>query len=154
RVATYARVSTDEQREGRTIDSQVKDLERFADLHNHTIVRRYTDEGWSGSLLNRPALDQLRDEATDGLFEAVIVADVDRLSRDVPTLAVVKRDLEHRRAALIFKNLQNTNPPLAIFMVNIWGSFAEFERALITDRPRRGRRYKVQERKVIMGNLP
>jgi site-specific DNA recombinase len=154
RAAIYARVSTDEQTEGRTIDSQIRDLERFAEAQHHTVVDRYIDEGWSGSLLSRPALDRLRDDATNPMFQVVLITDVDRLSRDVANLAVVKRDLEAKGVKLVFQKLPNDNSPLADFMVNILGSFAEFERAMIRDRTRRGRRFKAQERQLVVGNIP
>src|ERR1700682_4626049 len=96
RVAFYCRVSTEEQREGQTIDSQVAELDRFAQERKWTVFDVYKDEGWSGSLLARPALDQLRDHAHQGRFEAIVVNDVDRLARDVSHLGIVKRDLESR----------------------------------------------------------
>ena len=154
RVTIYARVSTDEQKQGRTIDSQIKELERYAQAKGYAVVDRYIDDGWSGSLLSRPALDRLRDDAARSGFEAVLLADVDRLSRDLANLAVVKRALESKGVTLIFQKLPSDGSPLSNFMVNILGSFAEFERTLIADRTRRGRRFKVQERQLIMGNLP
>ena len=57
-VAIYARVSTEEQREGQTIDSQVAELERFANEKSWRVAEIYKDEGWSGSLLARPELDR------------------------------------------------------------------------------------------------
>ena len=57
-VALYCRVSTEEQREGQTIDSQVAELERFAHEKKWPVLGIYKDEGWSGSLLARPALDR------------------------------------------------------------------------------------------------
>lgn len=126
----------------------------FAASRGDAVVEKYIDEGWSGSLLNRPALDALRDAADQKAFDAVLINDVDRLSRDIANLGVVKRDLERKGVAIIFRKLPADKGPLSDFMVNILGSFAEFERAMITDRTRRGRRYKVQERQLIIGNQP
>jgi site-specific DNA recombinase len=154
RVALYCRVSTDEQKQGGTIESQIMELETFAQSRGYIVVQKYIDDGWSGALLSRPELDKLRDDAAKHLFGAVLINDVDRLGRDVANLAVVKRDLEAKGVEVIFKNLPNDRSPLANFMVNVLGSFAEFERAMIADRTRRGRRFKVQERRLIMGNLP
>jgi len=153
-ISIYARVSTEEQKQARTIDSQIKELEQHSRLRGYIIVRRYIDDGWSGASLSRPALDRLRDEANPDVFEAVLVTDVDRLSRDVAHLAVVKRDLEAKGVKLLFQKLPTDSSPLSDFMVNILGSFAEFERAIIADRTRRGKRMKVQERGLIVGNLP
>jgi len=154
RVAFYCRVSTEEQREGQTIDSQIAELERFADDRKWSVVDVYRDEGWSGSLLARPALDQLRDHAQQGRFEAVLVNDVDRLARDVSHLGIVKRDLESRNVRVIFRKLPGEESPTHNLLVNILGSFAEFERELITDRTRRGRRHKVEVRKQHVGAIP
>lgn len=105
RVALYARVSTEEQREGQTIESQVKELERFALQKEWDICGVYRDEGWSGSMLARPNLDRLRDDASKKLFDAVLINDVDRLARDVSHLGVIKRDLERTSVQVIFRKL-------------------------------------------------
>src|SRR5438105_2435780 len=94
RLAIYARVSTEEQREGQNIDSQIAELERFAREKAWLITGTYKDEGWSGGVMERPELDRLRDDAQKGVFAAVLINDVDRLARDVAHLGVVKRDLE------------------------------------------------------------
>ena len=81
RVAVYARVSTEEQKEGHTINSQVAELQRFARDGGYIIMKVYKDDGWSGSVIGRPALDQLRDDARGGEIQAVLINDVDRLAR-------------------------------------------------------------------------
>jgi site-specific DNA recombinase len=96
RAALYARVSTEEQREGQTIDSQVSELELFVRQKGGDIVGVYKDDGWSGSILVRPELDRLRDDASKGLFDTVVLNDVDRLARDVSHLGIIKRDLERQ----------------------------------------------------------
>ena len=151
RVAFYARVSTDEQREGQTIDSQVAELERFAADKGWIVTEIFKDEGWSGAAMVRPALDRLRDSAPKQLFQAVLINDVDRLARDVTHLGVIKRDLERKGVQVIFRKLPAENSPTHNLMVNILGSFAEFERELITDRTRRGKRHKVEVRKQYLG---
>src|ERR1700722_993379 len=94
RLALYARVSTEEQREGQTIDSQIAELERFAREKALVITGIYRDDGWSGGIMARPDLDRLRDDSRAGLFQAVLINDVDRLARDVSHLGIIKRDLE------------------------------------------------------------
>src|SRR5260370_5502515 len=88
-LAIYARVSTDEQKEGQTIDSQIAELERFARDKGWLCAGVYKDEGWSGAVMARPALDHLRDDAFKGLFQAVLINDVNRLARDVTHLGVI-----------------------------------------------------------------
>jgi site-specific DNA recombinase len=153
RAAVYARVSSEEQREGQTIDSQIAELERFAREKGWSLFGVYKDEGWSGALLNRPALDRLRDEAAQKKFELVLINDVDRLARDVAHLGIVKRDLERRGVKVIFRKLPSDESPTYNLMVNILGSFAEFEREMIADRTRRGRRHKVEVRQQFLGSI-
>src|SRR5450759_3242580 len=152
RVAIYARVSTEEQREGQTIDSQIAELERFSREKGWPIVGTYKDEGWSGGVMERPDLDRLRDDARKGVFDAVLINDVDRLARDVAHLGVIKRDLERKGIQVMFRKLPTETSPTYTLMVNILGSFAEFEREMIADRVRRGRRHKVEVRKQYLGS--
>lgn len=154
RIALYARVSSEEQREGQTIDSQIAELERFAKERDWVVTDIYRDEGWSGGIIARPNMDRLRDDASRKIFDAVLVNDVDRLARDVAHLGVIKRDLERKGVQLIFRKLPSENSPMRNLMVNILGSFAEFEKELIADRTRRGRRHKAEVRKQFVGSLP
>jgi site-specific DNA recombinase len=153
-VALYARVSTDEQREGQNIDSQIEEVRRFAAANQWPVYGVYKDEGWSGAVLARPDLDRLRDDASKGLFKAVVLNDVDRLARDVSHLGIIKRDLERHGVQIVFRKLPTSSSPTHDLMVNILGSFAQFERALIADRTRRGKRFKVEVRKLYVGSHP
>lgn len=152
RAAIYARVSSEEKKEGQSIESQVAELERFAAGKGWHIAGIYSDDGWSGPLLARPELDRLRDDAAKGLFNIALINHVDRLSRDVTHLGIIKRDLERHGVQVVFAKLPGDDSPAYNLMVNILGSFAEFERELILDRTRRGRRYKVEVRKQYLGS--
>jgi resolvase-like protein len=83
RAALYARVSTEKQGRDQTIDSQLEALRAWAVAHGHEVGKEHvsTDEGYSGSRLDRPALDRLRDAARGGEFEVVAVYSPDRLAR-------------------------------------------------------------------------
>lgn len=151
KVVLYARVSSEEQKQGHNIDSQLGELKQFAEQRNWSIVGEYRDEAWSGALLARPGLDQLRDDGRKKMFDAVLINDVDRLARDVTHLGVIKRDLERSGIRVIFRKIPSENSPTHNLLVNILGSFAEFERELIMDRTRRGRRHKVETRQQFIG---
>src|SRR5258708_5066371 len=87
RLAIYARVSTDEQREGQTIDSQVSELQRYANDRSCPVVGIYKDDGWSGAVMERPELDHLRDDARQGVFDAVLH------STFIPCRAIAQSDV-------------------------------------------------------------
>jgi site-specific DNA recombinase len=154
RIALYARVSGEEQKQGHNIDSQISELEEYASRNEWPVIQIYKDEAWSGAALARPALDQLRDDAGKKLFDAVLINDVDRLARDVTHLGVIKRDLERSGVRVIFRKIPSENSPTHNLLVNILGSFAEFEREMIMDRTRRGRRHKVETRQQFIGCIP
>ncbi|MFA5967607.1 MAG: recombinase family protein [Patescibacteria group bacterium] len=155
KVAIYARVSTDEQREGHTIQSQLNELRKYAQENNFLVSNEYLDDGWSGSLLDRPALDRMRDDADKSLFEAVLVNDVDRLARDIGHIIAIRRDLENKGKQIIFRKLPNNNHDAnGNLMINMMSAFAEYEREVILDRTRRGKRNKVENMKLILGGIP
>jgi site-specific DNA recombinase len=154
RVALYARVSGEEQKQGHNIDSQIAELQEHASRNEWPVIDIYKDEAWSGAALARPALDRLRDDAGKKLFDGVLINDVDRLARDVTHLGVIKRDLERSGVRVIFRKIPSENSPMHNLLVNILGSFAEFEREMIMDRTRRGRRHKVETRQQFIGCIP
>ena len=80
-VAIYARVSTSAQEVQETIEAQLLEVRKFAKEHGYIIVKEYLDQGWSGDVLARPALDELRLAARKKLWDAVLIYDPDRLGR-------------------------------------------------------------------------
>ena len=76
RSAIYAKVSTESQEKQQTIDSQLSDLRNYASQNNLTIVEEYIDNGYSGELFERPALDKLRDDAKNRLFSVLLKSPV------------------------------------------------------------------------------
>src|SRR3989344_6110437 len=83
-IAYYCRVSTSNQEDQKTIQNQEMELELLADElygeSNYVVTRRYYDDGWSGDILARPYLDQLRQDARAGLWDIVFIYDPDRLA--------------------------------------------------------------------------
>jgi site-specific DNA recombinase len=80
-VAIYGRVSSSNQEQEGTIETQLSAVNDFASKNGYVIVQKYTDEGWSGDSIVRPALDQLRMDAKKKIWSAVIMYDPDRLAR-------------------------------------------------------------------------
>lgn len=97
RVATYARVSSDDQAERGTIQTQIGELERrLAGTAGVEVVARYVDDGVSGTirLAERPGGRRLMADAAKGRFDELHVYAPDRLGRDFIDLATVRRELE------------------------------------------------------------
>jgi site-specific DNA recombinase len=82
-AAIYARVSSDQQKENHTIQSQTAALIEYAKAHGYAVPCQwqFQDEGYSGATLLRPGLEAVRDLAAAGQIAAVLVYSPDRLSR-------------------------------------------------------------------------
>ncbi|MCD6359379.1 MAG: recombinase family protein [Armatimonadetes bacterium] len=151
KVAIYARVSTETQEQQKTIESQLEELREIC--KNFQVVREYVDNGWSGETLARPALDRLRDDAKKGLFEAVYVHSVDRLSRNLYQQGILVEELRRRGIGIFIKDKPIDDTPEGKFVFNILGAVAEFEKEKILERTRRGRLYKART-KGFVGYIP
>ena len=95
-AALYARVSTPNQEEEDTIDSQVAAIERYMQDHGYDLPNEFyfLDKAVSGARLDRPALDRLRHLASDGAFAMVVCYSPDRLSRSYPHQWVIMDELQ------------------------------------------------------------
>ena len=95
RAAIYARVSSEDQaKHGYSLPDQVAECERRARELEAEPAPPFIDDGISGSTLDRPALQRLRDEVEAGSFDLVITLDPDRLSRDLRHLLALTDEIE------------------------------------------------------------
>jgi site-specific DNA recombinase len=103
-IAIYSRVSTERQEREQTIESQLFALHEWAREEGHQLEPKhvYTDEGYSGSRLDRPGLDRLRDAAQAGEFEAVAVWTPDRLARKYAYQVLLLEELQRAGCAVVF----------------------------------------------------
>ena len=153
KISTYSRVSTERQEDEKTIDSQVADLEKWAHDQGHIIVERYSDEGYSGTLLARPELDRLRDDASKNLFEAVLIHSPDRLARRYVYQEIVIDELKQKGIEVIFLNRPIAETPEDQLLLGVQGIIAEYERAKFLERTRRGRLHRAKSGHIL-GNIP
>jgi len=148
KAAIYARVSSQKQKEGETIDSQIQALREFACAEGYETPENlvFLDNGVSGTTLQRPALDELRDAIRIDTIEALLIHSPDRLSRTYPHQLVLLDEFRRYGVKVCFiKNPPSkSNTPEEIMMNHFQGIFAEYERALIADRSRRGRIHKAK----------
>ena len=147
--ALYRRVSTDRQAdEGYSLDVQLEKLQAYAQtLSNVKEVRTYTDDGYSGSSLDRPGMKQLIDDIKSGLITHVIVVKLDRLSRSQKdTLHLIEDIMIPANVAFIsILESFNTDTPFGRAMVGILSVFAQLERENIFERTRGGMQKRVEK---------
>lgn len=145
-AAIYARVSSDQQKEEKTIDSQTTALREFAQTHDYVVPEKgiFEDEGYSGATLARPGLERLRDAVSEGQIEAVLVYSPDRLSRRYAYQVLLLEEFSRRGVEVVFLNGNAGRTPEEKLLVQFQGMIAEYERAQITERCRRGKRHRAK----------
>ena len=148
KVAIYARVSSQRQKDEETIDSQVNSLLEFGAKQGFEIPENwiFLDNGVSGENMERAGLDDLRDMIKTESVDAILIYAPDRLSRSYPHQLILLEEFRRQFVEVYFmkKAPQNDNPE-AIMLNHFQGIFAEYERALILDRSRRGRIHKAKQ---------
>lgn len=143
----YARVSSQKQKDGETIESQVSALKVLAKKQSYQINDNmvFLDNGISGKFLQRPALDELRDIIRCEPISALFVYSPDRLSRNYTHQLILLEEFHRHGIQVIYvKGPSETESPEAKMLTHMQGIFAEYERALILDRSRRGRYHKAK----------
>jgi site-specific DNA recombinase len=156
KAAIYARVSTDKQGRDQTIDSQLGPLRRWAAAHGHELKGEhvYIDEGYSGVRLDRPALDRLRDAAREGEFDVVGVFSPDRLARRYAYQVLLLEELRKAACAVEFIERPISDDPHDQLLLQIQGAIAEYERAVLAERFRRGKLQKARAGQWVGGRAP
>lgn len=140
-IALYARVSSERQAQTNTIDSQIIALKTRIKNDGYILLSDYTyiDDGYSGSTLLRPALEKLRDDASNHLFDCLYVHSPDRLARKYAYQYLLTEELQRLNITIIFLNYKIEDNPEANLLLQVQGMISEYERTKIMERSRRGK---------------
>jgi len=151
KAAIYARVSTERQAERGTIGSQVQALRAHVAAAGDELAAEYRDNGHSGARLDRPGLDALRDAAEAGLFEVVWCLSPDRLARSYAYQVLIADELARFGVRLRFTDAPglDEHDPQAKLLTQVQGVIAEYERAKMAERYRRGKLFRARAGEVI-----
>ncbi len=147
KTAAYLRVSTQDQagddRFG--LADQKEAIEAYAKSHGCEVVTWYSDDGVSGATLDRPGLQDLLNDAGKGMFQAVLVAKMDRVARDLMAQLWIEKELLRHDIEIIStaEPFRGQDPANVLFR-QIIGAFAQFEKARITERMSGGRKQKAK----------
>jgi len=156
-AAIYARVSSEQQREENTIASQTASLIEFAQSHDLEVPNEWVfeDEGYSGATLERPGLERVRDLAAEGQIQVVLAYSPDRLSRKYAYQILLMEELARHGVETLFVKAPQGASAEDQLLVQFQGMIAEYERAQILERSRRGKRHRAQAGEVsVMSGAP
>ena len=157
RVGLYGRVSGDRQEKEDTIASQLEAvLQRIAgDGLECEPELRFVDDGYSGFILTRPGLERLRDQAAAGVIDRLYVLDPDRFSRKYAYQVLILEELTQCGVEVIFLRNPPGRGPEENLLLQVQGMIAEYERAKILERCRRGKQYAARHGSVnVLSGAP
>src|SRR5215510_10951216 len=142
-VAIYARVSSEQQADAHTVASQVAALRERVSADGLTVseAMQFLDEGYSGATLVRPALERLRDVIAAGSVDRLYVHSPDRLARKYAYQVLLVDEFRRAGVEVIFLNRALGHSPEDDLLLQVQGMIAEYERAKIIERHRRGKRH-------------
>jgi site-specific DNA recombinase len=140
-AAIYARVSSDQQAAAHTIASQVAALRERVTLDGLVLpeAMQFLDEGYSGATLVRPALERLRDVIAAGAIDRLYVHSPDRLARKYAYQVLLVDEFQRMGVEVVFLNRELGRSPEDDLLLQVQGMMAEYERAKIVERHRRGK---------------
>src|SRR4051812_35532443 len=157
RVALCARVSGEQQEKEDTIASQLEAVtQRIAtDGLDCEPELHFVDDGVSGYILARPALERLRDQAAAGAIDRLYMLDPDRLSRKYAYQVLILEELTRCGVEVVFLRNPVGRSPEADLLLRVQGMIAEYERAKIMERCRRGKQHAARRGSVnVLSGAP
>jgi site-specific DNA recombinase len=142
-AAVYARVSSEQQADAQTVQSQIAALRERVSSDEVLIPpdREFVDDGYSGATLVRPALERLRDLAAAGAIQRIYVHSPDRLARSYAYQVVLLDEWRRYGVEVVFLNKAIGQSPEDDLLLQVQGVVAEYERAKIMERCRRDKRH-------------
>jgi DNA invertase Pin-like site-specific DNA recombinase len=157
RAAAYLRVSTDGQvgEDKYGLAAQRQAVSEYAEANGIEIVQWYSDEGFSGAVLDRPALQSLLSDATHFHFYTVLVARTDRIARDLFIQLWVEKELsKHNVQIFSVGEPFHGSDPMTVAFRQMAGVFAELEKHRIRERMSAGRKQKARGGGYAGGGAP
>ncbi len=156
-AAIYARVSGQRQKEEQTIGSQIDESKAAAAAWGLEVPEEwvFTDEGYTGATLVRPALERLRDLAAQVPVDVVICLSPDRLARKLAYQTLLIDEFNRAGSEVRFVKARKVETPEDELLLQFQGMFAEYERAQIAERSRRGKAFRARAGVVnVLGGAP
>src|SRR5579871_2337517 len=140
----YARVSTNKQADrGVSLDAQVEKIRAMAAVHNAELLDILVDGGESAKSLQRPGVEHLLALVDAKKVGAVLIANLDRLTRSVKDLCELLERFERRGVALIsVAESLDTSSAAGRLVLNIMTAVSQWEREAIGERTRDAMHHK------------
>jgi len=149
--------SDDTRKDGRNLASQLEMCREHAQRKGYEIVAEMPedDRGASGAALDLPQLNRALEMARGGLFDVLVVREIDRFARRLAKQLIVEEELRRANVEIDYVLGEYPDTPEGNLMKNVKASVAEYERLKIAERSKRGRRNIARSGKVMLhGDKP
>lgn len=148
RAVIYLRVSTEDQVKGYSLDDQRESCRKKAEDLGATIIEEFEDDAISGSILNRPGLDDALDRIKEVKTDYFVCLDPDRFARKLAVQIITTEEIEKAHTQPVFINFDWKNTPEGRLFYSLRGAIAEYEVEKIKERSRRGKYQKAKQGKM------
>ena len=126
-------------------NSKLFELKKQIAAAGHVLVKEYIDDGITGTVLDRPALEELRQDAKTDLFDRIYFHAADRIAREAAHQTIIIGELVKRGKQITVGGKEYEATPEGKLTLNMLGLFSEYERAKIMERMTRGRLYRQED---------
>lgn len=148
----YCRISTSMQVDNTSLKDQENKIRMYCKLHDIEVDKIFIDKAVSGKSTDRPEYYEMMNYATENDIDMIVVYKNDRIHRSLYNLLAMIYELQDHNVALVsVTEMFDTSTPQGMLFLQMLGSFAEFERAIINERTRNGRIARLKEKKFVGG---
>ena len=154
RAIIYVRVSTDDQADNYSIESQIAACQKYAAEHGFSVIAVLQDV-MSGAKLDRPGLTKVRELIQQKHADVLIVYCSDRLTRSLAHSLLLRDEFKMAGIAVHFVTKgESQHTPEGNLFESIESAFAEYERLKIAERMARGKKAALEKGKAFCGAAP
>lgn len=152
RAVGYCRISTLMQVDNTSLKDQEDKIRMYCKLHDIEVDKIFIDKAVSGKSTERPEYYEMMNYVKENDTDMIVVYKNDRIHRSLYNLLAMIYELQEHKVALVsVTEMFDTSNPQGMLFLQMLGSFAEFERAIINERTRNGRIARLKERKFVGG---
>lgn len=152
RAVGYCRISTLMQVDNTSLKDQEEKIKMYSKLHDIEIDKMFIDKAVSGKSTDRPEYYEMMNYVKENDIDMIVVYKNDRIHRSLYNLLAMIYGLQEHDVALVsVTEMFDTSTPQGMLFLQMLGSFAEFERAIINERTRNGRIARLKESKFVGG---
>ena len=153
KAVIYARYSSDSQRE-ESIEGQIRECTEYANRNGMTILRSYIDRALSARTADRPEFQNMIRDSEKGLFDIVLVWNIDRFSRDRYDSAHYKHLLKKNGVKVVSAKENISDGPEGIILESMLEGYAEYYSAELSEKIHRGQRENALKGRNNGGGIP